>query len=161
MSETTPDLLQVQESQSQFENEHFSLRLPAPVDKSISTAIVPLKEDDFERIFFSIEDKKNDISIFEIEAQRNKALCDASEICEVMANNIDVIIDGTEGIKYETNMQGRSVSDLEGETFGFYYAFQHGEQYYRFWTSTTDLGDPASAEKLLDDALATLTFKEG
>ncbi|MCA9373567.1 hypothetical protein KC725_00230 [Candidatus Peregrinibacteria bacterium] len=143
-----------------FENEYFSLSLPAPVDKSTDRAIVPKNEGDFERINFMVEQKENEKSPFDIESERNYTICSQSELCGVMANNVDVTIDGAEGIKYETNMLGRSQDDLEGETYGFYYALERDGRYFRLWTITTDQRDPEKVEQMFDEALATLTFKE-
>lgn len=161
-SETTSQpLINPNDPLARFENDQFTLNLPGPVDKSIPNGIVPQNEEDFERIFFDIEQKPEGQSILQVESEKNRALCDETDACPVMANSADVTIDGAEGIKYETNMLGRAQDDPEGETFGFYYALEKDGQYYRFWTTTTDLGNPEQVRQTFDEVLATLTFKEG
>ena len=145
---------------ARFENDQFSLSLPGPVDKTVTTGIIPLKESDFERIVFAVGPKEGEKTVLETEADRNALLCTETDVCPVMANSVDVTIDGAEGIKYETNSLGRSQDDPEGETYGFVYALVKDDQLYRFWTQTTDLGDPERTQKVLDEALATLKFKE-
>ncbi len=148
----------IQESNT-FENELFSLKLPAPYTADAS-GIQPKGEKDFPIIVFGSSKEKVEINkLLEFTEEWFKNLCGQTDSCGKIIGSETVIIDGKNGLKFTIQYQGRSLEDRSGYRNEYHYSILNGGNLFQFWTSASDLENPAEMSRSFDKIIKTISFK--
>ena len=142
-----------------FENESFSLKLPAPYLVDVSS-IQPKGEKDFPIIVFGSSKEKVEINkLLEFTEEWFKNLCGQTDACGKIISSETAIIDGKNGLKFTVQYQGRSLEDRNGYINEYHWSILSGENFFQFWTSASDLESSAEMSKSFDKIIETISFK--
>ena len=144
-----------------FSNKYFSFVLPGLFIEQNNT-IKPKNKNDFSQIIYQINSQNNIMdynNLIEWENNYLKNMCKETDSCGVINSIEKIEINNIKGIKFFIQYKGRSIDNQEGFINEYYYTFLNNNNYFRIWTSATDLENPEKTKNIFEKIINSIKFK--